>query len=119
MTKLYGIKNCDTVKKAMNWLLENNIEFQFHDYKKEGVDPKKLVELVEKFGWEKILNRKGTTWRILSTEEQAAVKDNKSALSLMLEKPSIIKRPIVDLGKKQLIGFDVSEYEEVFGKRSN
>ena len=115
MTKLYGIKNCSTVKKAMDWLLNYNIKYQFHDYKKDGVDQKKLKEFVEKFGWEKLLNRKGTTWRQLSLEEQNKITNNETALNLMQEKPSIIKRPIVDLGNRQLIGFDVVEYEDGFG----
>jgi arsenate reductase len=114
MTKIYGIKNCDTVKKAVKWLDDNGVKYQFHDYKKAGVDMIFLAEVVQKFGWEKLLNRKGTTWRQLSAEEQSKIIDNKSALKLMQEKPSIIKRPIVDLGAKQLVGFDVSEYEKVF-----
>ncbi len=114
MTKLYGIKNCDTVKKAMNWLAENQVEYQFHDYKKDGVDAVKLAEFVKKFGWEKLLNRKGTTWRQLSAQEQNNITSDQAALNLMQEKPSIIKRPIIDLGGKQLIGFDVAEYEAAF-----
>ncbi len=114
MLKLYGIKNCDTVKKATKWLDEKKIKYQFHDYKKDGVDAVFLEQLLEKFGFEKLLNRKGTTWRQLSAEEQSEIVDNKSALKLMQEKPSIIKRPIADLGAKQLIGFDVNEYEKVF-----
>lgn len=114
MIKVYGIKNCDTVKKALQWLTDQAIEFQFHDYKKDGVDEKKLREFLEKFGNEKLVNRKGTTWRQLTAEEQNKITDNKSALKLMLEKPSVIKRPIVDLGSKQLIGFDVKEYEKSF-----
>ena len=114
MTKLYGIKNCDTVKKAMNWLAENQVEYQFHDYKKDGVDEVKLAEFVKKFGWEKLLNRKGTTWRQLSEQEQNNVTSDQAALALMKEKPSIIKRPIIDLGAKQLVGFDVAEYEDAF-----
>ena len=106
MIKVYGIKNCDTVKKALSWLTNQGVEFQFHDYKKDGVDEKKLEEFLEKFGHEKLINRKGTTWRQLSLEEQRRVVDNKSALKLMLEKPSIIKRPIIDSGSRQSIGFD-------------
>jgi len=117
MIKLYGIKNCDTVKKAIKWLSDNGIEYQFHDYKKDGVDVVKLAEFVEKFGWEKILNTKGTTWRQLSEEQQSKIKDEKSALELMQKNPSIIKRPILDLGEKQLVGFDVLEYEDWFGIR--
>jgi Spx/MgsR family transcriptional regulator len=114
MIKLYGIKNCDTVKKAMKWLAENGIKYQFHDYKKEGVDKVKLTEFVQKFGFEKLINRKGTTWRQLSEQEQNKITNDQTALDLMQEKPSVIKRPIIDIGSKQLIGFDVSEYENLF-----
>jgi len=114
MIKLYGIKNCDTVKKAMKWLAENGIEYQFHDYKKDGIDLVKLREFVKKFGWEKLVNRKGTTWRQLSEVEQKKIINDEAAPELMLEKPSIIKRPIIDLGSKQIIGFDEMEYENIF-----
>lgn len=90
------------------------IKYQFHDYKKDGVDEKKLKEFLEKFGFEKLLNRKGTTWRQLSAEEQNKIIDNKSALKLMLEKPSVIKRPIIDTGTRQLVGFDVEEYKNLW-----
>jgi arsenate reductase len=114
MIKLYGIKNCDTVKKAMKWLIDHDVEYQFHDYKKDGVDRIKLAEFVKKFGWEKLVNRKGATWRQLDEAEQKKIINDKSALELMCEKPSVIKRPIVDCGSKQLIGFEVEEYEDVF-----
>jgi arsenate reductase len=117
MIKLYGIKNCDTVKKAIKWLVDHGVEYQFHDYKKDGVDRTKLAEFLQKFGFEKLVNRKGTTWRQLSEVVQKKIIDDKSALELMCEKPSIIKRPIVDLGAKQLIGFDVAEYETTFEKK--
>ncbi|MBU6339549.1 MAG: ArsC family reductase [Rickettsiales bacterium] len=115
MIKIYGIRNCDTVKKALLWLENHNVKYQFHDYKKEGVDSTKIKEFVKKFGWEKILNRKGTTWRLLG-EEQKNITDEESAIKLMLEKPSIIKRPIIDLGKNQIIGFDENEYRNFFKK---
>lgn len=101
----------------MNWLCEHQIEFQFHDYKKDGVDQKKLEIFLQKFGHEKLINRKGTTWRQLSAGEQNAITDNNSALQLMLSKPSVIKRPIldfVDSADKPLIGFEVTEYEATF-----
>jgi arsenate reductase (glutaredoxin) len=116
MIKLYGIKNCDTVKKAIKWLADHDLEYQFHDYKKDGVDRVKLAEFVEKFGWEKLINRKGTTWRQLGEVEQKKIINDKYALKLMCEKPSVIKRPIVDIGSKQLIGFEVEEYENILSK---
>ncbi len=113
MIKIYGIKNCDTVKKALNWLADNNIEYQFHDYKKDGADKEVLEKFVEKFGYEKILNQRGTTWRALSEAEQEKIVDGKSAIKLMVEKPSIIKRPLVEDGEKLLVGFEVGEVKNV------
>ncbi len=116
MITLYGIKNCNTVKKAMIWLTDRGINFQFHDYKKDGVNKTKLSEFVQKFGWTTILNRNGTTWRQLDKQEQDKITNNELALKLMLEKPSIIKRPILDLESTQLVGFEISEYENTFAK---
>ena len=93
---------------------ENDIKYQFHDYKKEGANRDVLERFVEKFGWEKVLNRRGTTWRKLSPDEQNAVIDKNSAIALMLKNTSIIKRPLVDLSSDQLIGFDENEYVDVF-----
>jgi arsenate reductase (glutaredoxin) len=109
MTKIYGIKNCDTVKKALQWLDSNGISYEFHDYKKHGVDEKKLREFIKKFGWQKVLNSKGTTFRKLSDAQKPTTEAQ--AITLMLQQPSIIKRPIFDNGSLQLLGFDVAEYE--------
>lgn len=114
MIKVYGIKNCDTVKKAINWLVDHRIEFQFHDYKKDGIDQNQLEEFLKKFGHEKLINRKGTTWRQLEKAEKNSVIDDKSALKLMLTKPSVIKRPILDSEDQLLLGFDAREYEATF-----
>ncbi len=113
MIKIYGIKNCDTVKKSLKWLDDRGLKYQFHDYKKAGVDEKKLTDFVEKFGFEKILNRKGTTWRMLELIEQSKVVDKISALKLMVEKPSIIKRPLLEFGSEKLVGFDESEWQKL------
>ena len=110
MVKIYGIKNCNSVKKALDWMALNNITYEFHDYKKVGADKKVLEKFIKKFGWEKVLNRKGMTWRQLSKEEQGNIKDENSAINLMQEKTSIIKRPLIDAGSNQLLGFDVDEY---------
>ncbi len=112
MIKVYGIKNCNTVKNALNWLTDNQIQFHFHDYKKDGIDLEQLQKFLEKFEHEKLINRRGTTWRQLSAAEQNSVVDNNSALELMIAKPSVIKRPIVDLGNEQLFGFDAEEYQK-------
>lgn len=115
MIKIYGIKNCDTVKKSLKWLDDRGLKYQFHDYKKAGVDEKKLADFVEEFGFEKIVNRKGTTWRMLDALEQNKVVDKISAIKLMLEKPSIIKRPLVEFGCVRLVGFDENEWQRLVG----
>lgn len=110
---VYGIKNCNTVQKACKWLEGRNIVYEFHDYNKSGIDEKKLREFIDKFGWEKIVNRKGMTWRKLTKEEQNNINDVDSAITLMKDKASVIKRPIIDTGKEQLIGFDEHHYTQL------
>jgi len=109
--KIYGIKNCDTVKKARKFLEEAGMEYEFHDYKKDGVDADKLAAFVGEFGWEAVLNKRGTTWRKLDEDIQASVVDAASALSVMIEHPSAIKRPIVEGEVKNFIGFDPVAWE--------
>ena len=113
MIKIYGIKNCDTVKKALNWLNDNKIEYQFHDYKKAGIDEKKLKEFIVKFGLEKVLNSKGRTYKQLGDTEKPT--NEKEAISLMIEKTSLIKRPIIEGKSVWLIGFNEDEYQKAFG----
>lgn len=109
--KVYGITNCNTVKKGIEWLKQNKLEFEFHDYKKKGISREKLADWIKTFGWENLINKKGTTWRKLSPEEQQKVVDADSAIALMMEKPSVIKRPIIETEGKLLIGFDEEEYK--------
>lgn len=109
--KVYGIKNCDTVKKARKFLDEAGVEYSFHDYKKDGVDADKLAKFVGEFGWEAVLNKRGTTWRRLDEATQNGVTDAKSALDVMIENPSVIKRPIVEGAEKNFIGFDAVAWE--------
>ncbi|ADY50736.1 arsenate reductase related protein [Pseudopedobacter saltans DSM 12145] len=104
--KIFGIPNCNSVKKARIWLKEHNIEEDFHDFKKKGVDKKELEKWVSEFGWESVLNRKGTTWRNLDQAIKDKVTDEKSAINLMLENTSAIKRPIIESKKGNTIGFD-------------
>lgn len=112
MITLYGIPNCDTVKKARAWLTEHSQQHAFHDFKKQGVPAEKLQAWTQSPGWEKLLNRKGTTWRKLDTATQAAVQDAASAQSLMLAHPSVIKRPVVDWGEEVTVGFDAAAWAE-------
>ncbi len=108
---LYGIANCNTMKKARAWLEEQGIDYAFHDYKKQGVDEAQLRKWVKELGWEALLNRRGMTWRKLDEATREAI-DEESAIRLMLEKPSIIKRPLLDLGDRKLLGFDEQAWAE-------
>ena len=104
---LYGIPNCDTVKKARGWLDQHHTAYTFHDFKKQGVPPDQLDRWLAAIGWEKVLNRKGTMWRKLDPAQQAAVIDTASARALMLEVPSVIKRPVMAWPDgSHTVGFD-------------
>ena len=113
MTTLYGIPNCDTMKKARTWLADNGVEYDFHDYKKLGIEKKKLVEWIKAVGWETLLNRRGMMWRKVPDDVKASI-DEKSAIKLMLETPSIIKRPVLEANGKVTVGFKRETYEELF-----
>ena len=113
MTTLYGIKNCDTIKKSRKWLEQNNIEYQFHDYRKEGLSADQLKQWCEELGWENLLNKRGTTWRKLPEETKQSI-DLKAAIAIMLEQPAIIKRPLLHTGKTKLLGFNEEQYSEIF-----
>jgi len=109
---LYGIPNCDTVKKARAWLAEHGVVVQFHDFKKQGVPEQPLDHWLTSAGWEKLLNRKGTTWRKLDAATQAAVTDAASARALMLAQPSVIKRPVVEWSASEVtVGFDAAAWQ--------
>jgi arsenate reductase len=111
---LYGIPNCDTVKKARTWMAEHGHAFDFHDFKKQGLDRATAAAWLEQLDWEVLVNRKGTTWRKLPDERRAAITDQASALELVLEQPSVIKRPVLDRGGKFSVGFSDSQYLELF-----
>lgn len=107
--KVYGIPNCNTVKKTIDWLRDNKIDFEFYDFKKKGIDAATLKEWSEELGWEKLVNKKGTTWKKLSPEEQEKVTSEEVAINLMQEKTSVIKRPVIEADGKLLIGFNEEE----------
>jgi len=107
--KLYGIPNCDTVKKARAWLDKRHIAYEFHDYKKLGIDVATLRQWCAEFGYEQVLNQKGTTWRKLDEAQRANLTQAK-AIALMQEYPSVIRRPLLDTGKRRLLGFSETEY---------
>ncbi|NJK70814.1 ArsC family reductase [Candidatus Gracilibacteria bacterium] len=110
---MYGIVNCHTVKKAREWLKENGIEYEFHDYKKLGIDKQSLAKWCEEFGWESVLNRRGMMWRKAIEADKEKVVDKDSAIEFMLKTPTSIKRPIIEVDEKFLIGFDDQVYEKL------
>lgn len=112
MIKMYGIKNCGTVKKAMQYLQDKGLEFQFHDFKKEGINKAMIEKWHAALGWETLLNKKGMTWRKFSEAQKQNLSKTK-AIQLMLENSSVIKRPIIEKGKKILIGFNEEEYQSL------
>ena len=111
MLTMYGIKNCDTIKKARNFLDNERVAYSFHDYKVSGIDKAKLEEWVMEHGWETILNRSGTTFKALDAGDKAHIDADKAVL-LMMGNPSMIKRPILDLGGRTVVGFKATTYEE-------
>lgn len=115
--KLYGIPNCNTVKKARDWLAQYDITVEFHDFKKHGVDTAAAQKWLRQEDWTRLVNRSGLTWRGLPDQRKQEVCDAQSALALMLEKPSVIKRPLLEQDGILLhVGFDETTYSKIFNK---
>jgi len=114
--KVYGITNCNTVKKALDWLKANKVDYEFHDFKKLGVSPEKLNEWNSKVGYEKFLNKQGLTWKQLDPAVKESVKTADDALSLLQQKTSMIKRPVIEDGSFLFFGFDEDVYKQHFKK---
>jgi arsenate reductase (glutaredoxin) len=110
---IYGIKNCDTMKKARAWLEDRGVAYVFHDYKTEGIDKGALERWAGQVGWETLLNRAGTTFRALPEQDRANVTEEK-AIALMLSQPSMIKRPVLDIAGKLIVGFKPETYAQTF-----
>jgi arsenate reductase len=117
-TTLYGIPNCDTVKKARVWLAAHGHDFAFHDFKKQGLERATVAAWLDQLDWEVLVNRKGTTWRKLSDDRRAAVVDKASALELMLESPSVIKRPVLEGAGALHVGFSADQYHDKFAAKA-
>lgn len=115
---MYGIKNCDTIKKARRWLEEQQVDYRFHDYRADGLDESRLQHLIALSGWQPLINTRGTTWRKLSAEQRSIIDSNTAAsktaaIALMLEQPAVIKRPLlVTNDGKALLGFSADSYQE-------
>ncbi len=115
MVVMYGIKNCDTIKKARRWLEANGVEYRFHDYRADGFDAEFLHSAIGELGWEALLNTRGTTWRKLDESLRASINNADSAAKLMLEMPAIIKRPLLCApGQPMLLGFSETLYSDFF-----
>ena len=113
MITVFGIKNCDTIKKARNWLTDQGIEYQFHDFRANGIDRDRIETWIQQTGWETVLNRRGTTWRKLDAAIQDTVnRDNVAAL--LAEHPAMIKRPVLDIDGDISIGFKPDLYQSIF-----
>lgn len=109
MITLYGIKNCDTVKKARKWLEQHDVEYAFHDFRENGMESVPLEQWLQEFGWEQVLNRRSTSWRALDDAQKNGL-DNASAKALATETPTLIKRPVLTNGGETLIGFKADSY---------
>ncbi|NDV12604.1 arsenate reductase [Crenobacter caeni] len=116
MLTVYGIPNCGTVKKARQWLADHEVDFAFHDFKKQGVPADALARWADAVGVETLVNRKGTTWRTLDADAQAACASREGALAQLAATPSLIKRPILDDGQTITVGFDEAAYRARLGK---
>ena len=113
MTTLFGISNCDTVKKAQKLLTEKNINFDFHDFRKDGIDAITVQSFIEQLGLDKVINKRSTTWKQLSDEQKSSL-TAESAIALCLEQPTLIKRPVLIHNEQYHIGFKAEQYADIF-----
>ena len=109
---LYGIKNCSTVKKARDWLDQHAIAYQYHDVRVDGLTLIQLQDFIARADWQKLLNRSSSSWRQLSDEQKSDL-DADKAIALILEKPTLLKRPVLDTGKQLLVGFKAEDYQQL------
>ena len=115
MVTLYGIPNCDTVRKARRWLEDHGVAHRFHDFRKDGIDEARLRAWVVELGWETLLNRSGTTWRSAPDAVKAGL-NTETAIAFMLQAPAAIKRPVLDVGEKRVVGFSDARYQSTFSR---
>lgn len=113
MTTLYGIKNCDTVKKARKWLDEQSVDYRFHDFRGDGLEADQVETWVAQLGWEQLINKRSTTWKQLDDATKAGLNDQ-SVIAVVLENPTLIKRPLLDQDSNYTVGFKVADYQQKF-----
>jgi arsenate reductase (glutaredoxin) len=114
---LYGIKNCDTVKKTQKWLDTHGIDYQYHDFREDGLDSKALAAWIEELGWQNLLNRRSTSWKALDESVRKAM-DEALAHKTILSHPTLIKRPLLDTGQQRFVGFSAANYAKIFNLRT-
>ena len=115
MLILFGIQNCDSVKKAKKWLESSGIQYKYHDFRQDGIDHHKLEIWINTLGWESVINRRSTSWKALDSKMKEQI-DNQSAIELILKYPTLVKRPVVESSNLLLMGFKAAEYAEYFSK---
>ncbi len=113
MITLYGINNCDTVKKARRWLEQQSIDFCFHDFRKDGLEAEQLRNWLAELGWETLINKRSTSWKALDDASKAEL-NNDTAVDLILQTPTLIKRPLLDTGDQRHLGFKAADYQQLF-----
>jgi Spx/MgsR family transcriptional regulator len=114
---LYGIKNCDTVKKARKWLDLHGIEYRFHDFRLDGLEPQTVAGWLDELGWQDLVNRRSTSWKALDEATREGM-DNSSALAAIMAQPTLIKRPLLDTGHERFTGFTAASYQTIFSKHN-
>tara|TARA_R110001592_G_scaffold363323_1_gene683974 strand:- start:70750 stop:71106 length:357 start_codon:yes stop_codon:yes gene_type:complete len=114
---LYGIKNCDTVKKARKWLDTHGIEYQFHDFREDGLDREAVVGWLDELGWETLVNKRSTSWKALDAASRESMNDG-TALLAIIDQPTLIKRPLLDTGHERHTGFSTANYQKIFNQHT-
>ena len=117
MITLYGIKNCDSVKKARRWLEQHEIEYRFHDFREDGLSPEDVSAWLKELGWETLLNRRSTSWKALSSEARENMNED-TALAAIMAQPTLIKRPLLDTGHERHTGFKTENYQDIFSRHT-
>lgn len=117
MITLYGIKNCDTVKKARRWLEQHGVDYHFHDVREDGLEAESVEAWLDELGWEQLLNKRSTTWKQLDTALRDTM-DDQSARGAILDYPTLIKRPLLDTGHERFTGFSADKYQSIFNQHT-